>query len=647
MFRFKGNVDDVLNVSRRQVADERTVYLKSRSIVPQGKAGFSMFPARLEAYAGALFQDHLFVVSNQGLLQFDYSGRETRRYSALDGLPGNRLTALAAAPNALWIGAAPQGLLKFDGSRFEYFFAERAHDFEITALLALPSGELLLGTKQRGLLVFREDRATEFTPEVQAKFITCLAGNERWLAIGTLADGLFLYRQGLLSHLQKGAGQAGTLLDDHITTIALDAEVTYAGTPLGACEIRDGEVSRCLLQGLAIRSLALGRELVAATDQGLVSLNLRGSRRDAGKAPERWQSGDSGRPWPAPLPLSAAGAGVHQVLSFQDGWLAFSADGILQADSLTNVSWRRFGQGFAPRQQPANHSQTAERFLLSDSNVSALAIDRDQRLWVGYFDRGLDLFSAQGGRLLHQEDDRIFCVNHVQPLPDGRVAVSTANGLAFYEGPTLRAFFTEKEGLIHKSVAMVHPLDAERIVAATAEGLTIFEGGRPSQNLFVLHGLASNHLYCAASLDGRTYLGTLGGISVLQNSQILFSWNTANSGLAVNWVNAVASLQNRIYVGTYGGGVQSVDSDGQWTDFSATLGTFEVNPNAMAVDEERLYVGTLDRGFFIYDARRNQWQHEQQGLPSQNVTAFAFAAGAVLVGTDLGVVRIQKEALRY
>jgi hypothetical protein len=139
-------------------------------------------------------------------------------------------------------------------------------------------------------------------------------------------------------------------------------------------------------------------------------------------------------------------------------------------------------------------------------------------------------------------------------------------------------------------------------------------------------------------------LGTLGGISVLEEGRIEFSWNTGNSGLAANWIHALAVLGTKLFVGTYGGGIQSVDADGQWTDYVEAIGRFEVNPNAMAVDGESLYAGTLDRGIQVYNGSQGRWQVVREGLPSQNVTAFAFTSDRVLAGTDRGVVEIGKDA---
>ncbi len=339
---------------------------------------------------------------------------------------------------------------------------------------------------------------------------------------------------------------------------------------------------------------------------------------------------------------SAVPVGINTLLSFSNGWLALADSGIYSTDSLEQGAWRPFG--FDSYSKRAGADRTLP-FELSDTNISALTFDENQNLWVGYFDRGLDVFDSRGKRLIHHEDDRIFCVNHLLALPDGRMAVSTANGLAVYYGMQLRHFITEKQGLINKAVAMTHNLGgtAERWLAATAEGISIFEGNRPIQNLFALHGLASNHIYCAASLGKRVYLGTLGGISVLEEDRIAFSWNMANSRLAANWVNALAVLESRLFIGTYGGGIQSVDADGQWIDYGDAIGRFEVNANAMAVDVGRLYAGTLDRGIQIYDERQGRWQQLREGLPSQNVTAFAFTSDRVLVGTDRGLVEIRKD----
>ncbi len=256
----------------------------------------------------------------------------------LDGLPSNHLTALAKTADALWIAVGPQGLLKFTGSQFEFFYAERASDFEVTSLLAMPSGELWVGTKQRGLLVFQNDRAVEFTPTISARFITALQGDHQQAVIGTFNEGAWVYRQGILSQFRKAAGENGSLLDDQVTSVAGNLEATYVGTPLGVTEIRNGKVSRNFAEGLTIRSLTAGSKPVAATDQGLVMLNRQQP------ASTEAASARSDCSTTASVASGAVPSGINTLLSFSNGWLALADNGIYSTDSLERVRgavWHR------------------------------------------------------------------------------------------------------------------------------------------------------------------------------------------------------------------------------------------------------------------------------------------------------------------
>ena len=104
---------------------------------------------------------------------------------------------------------------------------------------------------------------------------------------------------------------------------------------------------------------------------------------------------------------------------------------------------------------------------LSDRNISALATDNHGRLWVGYFDRGLDRlesdrfsanrFSENSGPATHVENEHVFCVNRIFPNPkDGTVDVATANGLVRFDAAGNQAqVLTRADGLIADHVTDV------------------------------------------------------------------------------------------------------------------------------------------------------------------------------------------------
>ena len=55
--------------------------------------------------------------------------------------------------------------------------------------------------------------------------------------------------------------------------------------------------------------------------------------------------------------------------------------------------------------------------MLADRNIAALKMDSSGRLWIGYFDRGLQILDSGGGRGETVEDDHLFCVNRIAHDP--------------------------------------------------------------------------------------------------------------------------------------------------------------------------------------------------------------------------------------
>ena len=143
----------------------------------------------------------------------------------------------------------------------------------------MPSGELWVGTKQRGLLIFQNDRAVEFTPTIDARFITALQGDHQQAVIGTFNAGAWVYRHGILSHFRKSVGENGSLLDNQVTSVTASLEAIYVGTPLGVTEIRNGKTSRNFAEGLTIRSLTTASNLWLLPIKDSSCLNIRTTLR--------------------------------------------------------------------------------------------------------------------------------------------------------------------------------------------------------------------------------------------------------------------------------------------------------------------------------------------------------------------------------
>jgi ligand-binding sensor domain-containing protein len=179
---------------------------------------------------------------------------------------------------------------------------------------------------------------------------------------------------------------------------------------------------------------------------------------------------------------------------------------------------------------------------------------------------------------------------------------------------------------------------------ATPAGITFLtpDGAR---SIYAFHGLVNNHVYTLGAEGRRLLVGTLGGLSLLDQGQVRMNYTTANSGLKANWITALAPVGDEWFVGSYGGGIFRLDATGRFEKFFDAPESFVVNPNAMLSTDRRVYAGTLERGLYVYDRSLQRWSDVMAGLPSPNVTALAVHNNYLYIGTDNGLIRIPEQNL--
>jgi ligand-binding sensor domain-containing protein len=283
--------------------------------------------------------------------------------------------------------------------------------------------------------------------------------------------------------------------------------------------------------------------------------------------------------------------------------------------------------------------------VLNDRNVSALATDSKGRLWVGYFDRGLDRLESDHGPAVHIENEHVFCVNRILPnAKDGTIDVATANGLVRFDtAGNQEQVLTRADGLIADHVTDVVSYQ-DGLALATPAGLTFLDASG-ARSLYAFQGLVNNHVYALGVSGDELMAGTLGGLSQLEKGDVQVSYTTATPGLKHNWITAVVPVGSEWMIGTYGAGVLELDRSGHFHSFEIGTGQFEINPNAMLVTASHVFAGTLGQGLYVYERAAERWFAVEQGLPSANVTALAVANGYLYVGTDNGLVRVQEQKL--
>jgi ligand-binding sensor domain-containing protein len=237
-------------------------------------------------------------------------------------------------------------------------------------------------------------------------------------------------------------------------------------------------------------------------------------------------------------------------------------------------------------------------------------------------------------------------VNRIWPEDKGNtVEVATANGLVrFGVSGKAEQILGRADGLIADQVTdVVHYRDG--LAVATPAGITFLDS-EGARSMYSFHGLVNNHVYALGVSDDELLVGTLGGISALQNGFVKANFTAGNSGLKQNWITAIVRVGDEWMVGTYGSGVMGLDSAGHFHRYETGTAPVDINPNAMLVTKNHVFAGTLGHGVYVYGRASQRWRILQDGLPSENVTAFTEGHGYIYVGTDNGLSRIEENTIQ-
>ena len=633
-------VERALGDSRRATAASELLTVETRAVGTQPNPGFEGITAPAVFKSAAAFHGKIYISGPAGLYVYAADASLEHVYRVGIDLPTAPLGQMTVGTLAdsrqpeLLIATQGEGVLAFDGSRFRQIRARQDEARVVTALLPLSSGRLLIGTAKLGLLIYDGKTLKKFHPTTDDVYVTSLAGSEAELWVGTLNDGLLYWHGGQTERI----GEAQGLPDRRVDQLALGDGRVYAGTPMGVAEVRDGKMVRTLAKGRYAHALMADGDslLVGQVDAGVMRVALAGNGDD----------GRARRPIVARVALSnedpkgAKGGGfaratVEQFLAIGDSRYALASDGLLTREA--DGQWQRV---LGRKTQGMSGSQ------LTDRDVSALMVGADGRLWVGYFDRGLDVVAAAGGAVSHIENENVFCVNRiVEDAKHGSVAVATANGLVLFDNDGRQKQVLGRDaGLIAEHVTDV-ALYGDGMALATPAGITFLDN-TGAHSLYAFQGLVNNHVYALGAGGNELVAGTLGGLSLLAGGQIEKNLTVATSGLKHNWITGLAAVGNEWLVGTYGAGVLRLGSDGRVTPTDATRLGVVINPTAMVADGRVVLAGTLGQGLLVGDANGTRWRTVTAGLPSLNVTALAIRNGVVYVGTENGLVKIAEEKLQ-
>ena len=593
-----------------------------------------------------------------------------KHYSVDNGLANSALTALAQDRDGfLWIGSQ-SGLMRFDGYRFRTY----QHDPQdsgsipsnfVQSLFADAAGNLWVGTANAGLA--RYDSGT-------GRFIAYPVGGPRGVRTGDVEaviddgkDGLWLGTDGGLDHLVVPTGEVSHYDSPRGDALAHDHLLGLRRESSGSLLIGDrgglmrfypdsGRFERLSLTDVSGRAVATGVGTFAedsahqvwfgTTRSGVGVFDSRGvaylprlagaaAAALAGQSVRAIAAGPDGKLFVATygagvFVLDPATLGVRQICHSDADATSLADDqayGLLRDRSGLLWVATEGGLSVTDPAQLAFQTVVVDRTRpdrLTEGSGLATFIDSQDRLWVGHHTSGVDVFGADGARLvtLHPNgrgarapaDHSVYAFAE---SADGTVWIGTADGLYRVRA---RSWQTD-------AVTLLGEHAGPNIQRLLTRGSELWVGSR--------RGL---HRYDIRSGRWRSYSGPSGGLS---DPFVL---------------SIVGRPDGKLWVGTRRGLNLFDPASARTIPFAAAAPAAAVLAQAFISDlwsgpDGRLWIATIDDGVYVLTPERNApylLRHltEHDGLPSVNIDALQpDLAGGIWISSGNGLAVIDAGSL--
>ncbi|MDW2981596.1 diguanylate cyclase [Rhodanobacter sp. KK11] len=573
-----------------------------------------------------------------------------------DGLPHSIATAIAQDRDGLiWIGTMG-GLVRYDGYRLQVFGAASDKvpglpDAYVRSLLALPDGDLLIGTNAGGLARFEQADNSFHVYPIGAGGLS----DRKVFALGDdHAGGVWIATDNGLDHLDLRTGRirrVGTgpetsprnfsVMQDRHGNLWLGNNnglfVRRAGTDAFVRPMATDEPAATVLgnQIWAIMQDREGRLWVGSGQAGA-------AYRDTG---DRWH----GVPGFSGYPGSMRHPTVRDFLQTDAGkvWIATDGSGVIEyapgeagvrridhdpavpsslpGDAVRALLRGRWGNIWAAtdlgvaRNNPQARTAFSllpsplERNALSDTNVHSIFVDSRGRIWLGLGAGHIDVIDLEAGDMRHLRLGGSQTQRDVRSLTetaDGSIWVGT-QGLAQVDPDTFAIKDSVLPALHDKPVLSLRP-DGPRLLIGTYDGLYRYD----------LHTRALDHASHVPndpdSLAGDTvrhiarigndwWYGTGNGISIARGNSLPRRFTNLRhragdpDSLPQNLIGSISSSPHgQVWVSTFGGlGVVTPPLDGEpWSFRTVGLaqGLSSDKVNAVLTDDHGRLWASLSNG---------------------------------------------------
>ena len=588
-------------------------------------------------------QNAVWAITSGGVLRYDLESQAYDRFTRLNGLPGNRISSIAADANGhIWFGTLFQGLSRYRPE--EDLFDPPFLDFQDLGINALESYQdrIFVGS-ERGVSAFLTDKEEvketyrqlgRLPKDTEVTSLKVFAGH---LWVGTI--GGLAWADLDQPNLQDPDSWRTSTLLGQVRDIVVYNDTLYVASSRSVWNMLP-EFARPEQDFSAVDIISLGflsGELIGGTRDGRFfqrdriynwrRISARGITNAADLSDAdgpMWVASSSGLRVmgtdPPTPPREPAGNFFFDITKTDDDhiWVASVPKDNLPAYGLYEYD----GEGWDTHNLSTN---------LASETVTAVETDANGLLWVGNFGRGIDVRDSTGtwrrlnagnSALEGIEGSTFVAVSDITRDDEGLMWVSTVLvGLVVMDGwpPQQTRLYDQETIKAPRDIGQIDVgPDRLKWIATPLDGFILFDdGGTPFQagderavvfNTLTYPDLSSDRVSdILADGSGRIWIATDSGLNAMRGTYnrededfAVESWTvyTTSNGLPTGVTTAIAEDdRGNIWVGTEGG-LARIGTSGQ-VEFvldTSNSGLVDNRINSLFFDGEKgeLWIGTLD-----------------------------------------------------